>query len=554
MPRAERSVQCDVLVIGGGAAALTAAVEARSRGAVVMVASKGKAGRSGNTVVAASQFSAVIPYEGSEDSPERHFQDSLAGGRGINDETLLRLFADQAGPRLLEAEQRGVKLLRSDGELVRRTPPGHTLPRGIPVDTGALPMAIGGLSITLPLRATADRVGVTFLDETPVIRLAVVDGEIRGALAMELGSGELLDIEARAVVVAAGGAGRIFANTNNTRDISGDSYSLMLEAGATLRDMEFVQFYPSQLTSPFKSVVISSLFGDGAVLRNRHGERFMPAYDPVNEDRATRDVMSQAIFYEVQKGNGIEGEVYMDCTAVAEEVLRKKYFGLVRDLRKQGVDPARDWLKVAPTTHFMMGGALVDGRCRTTVPGLFAAGEAAGGVHGANRLGGNALSETLVLGSVAGEAAAEHALARPPAPGTSVGLEIPPGGGAAVESLDEVRRELRKAMWDGASIVRSEVSLQSALATVRACSTETGRCSAKSAAETARVEETRLMCLAAKTIVLSAIARQESRGAHFREDFPASSDGWLGSNLVRLADGELRVQFVPKQGTVIRGI
>lgn len=553
MPKAERSVQCDVLVVGAGAAGLTAAIEARSRSAAVAVACKGKAGRSGNTVVAASQFSAVIPYEGSEDSPERHFLDSLTGGRGINDETLLRLFVDQAGPRLLEAEQRGVKLLRSNGELVRRTPPGHSQPRGIPVDNGAFPMTIGGLSITLPLRATADRMGVKFLDESPVLKLARMDGEIRGALAVDLAGEELVAVQAGAVVVAAGGAGRIFVRTNNTRDICGDSYGLMLDAGAALRDMEFVQFYPSQLTTPFKAVAISSLFGDGAVLRNRHGERFMPAYDPVNEDRATRDVMSQAIFYEIQKGNGIEGEVYMDCTAVAEEVLQKKYFGLVRDLRKQGVDPARDWLKIAPTTHFMMGGAVVDERCRTTVPGLFAAGEAAGGVHGANRLGGNALSETLVLGSVAGEAAAKYALkeaAMPPAP---VGWELPPDGGDGIELLDEVRRELRKAMWDGASIVRSGESLRSALATVRACAAEPGRCSADSAAEMARVEETRLMCLTAESVVLSAIARQESRGAHFREDFPSSSERWLGSNLVRLAGGELHLEFVPKQGTGVRG-
>ena len=554
MLKAERSIQCDVLVVGGGAAGLTAAIEARSRGATVALACKGKAGKSGNSVVAASQFSAVIPYEGSEDSPEQHFRDSLTGGRGINDETLLRLFVDRAGPRLLEAEQRGVKLLRSSGELVRRTPPGHSYPRGIPVDTGTFPMANAGLSITLPLRATAERMGVTLLDDIPVMKLALVDGELRGGQAIDLDRGDLVTIHARAVVIAAGGAGRIFARTNNTRDVCGDSYSLMLEAGATLRDMEFVQFYPSQLTKPFKTVVISSLFGDGAVLRNRHGERFMPAYDPVNEDKATRDVMCQAMFYQVQKGNGIDGEVYMDCTAVAEEVLQKKYFALVRDLKKRGVDLARDWVKVAPTTHFVMGGAVVDEHCHTTVPGLFAAGEAAGGLHGANRLGGNALSDTLVTGGVAGEAAAEHALKRASAPSVASGWEPPREGGTSIDVLDEVRHELREAMWGGASIVRSEASLQSTLATVRACAAEASRCSAESAVETARMEETRLMCLAAEAIVLSAIARQESRGAHFREDFPGSSDGWLGSNLIRLADGELRVQFVPKQRTVIRGI
>ena len=546
MLKAERSVQCDVLVVGGGAAGLTAAIEARSRGATVAVACKGKAGRSGNTVVAASQFSAVIPYEGSEDSPDQHFRDSLTGGRGINDETLLRLFVDRAGPRLLEAERLGVKLLRSNGELVRRTPPGHSYPRGIPVDTSAFPISNAGLTITLPLRATVERSGVILLDDAPVMKLTTVDGEIRGAQAMDLNRGVLVTIQARAVVVAAGGAGRIFARTNNTRDVCGDSYGLMLDAGADLRDMEFVQFYPSQLTKPFKSVVISSLFGDGAVLRNRHGERFMPSYDPVNEDRATRDIMSQAMFYELQKGNGVEGEVYMDCNAVGDEVLQKKYFSLVRDLRKRGVDLARDWVKVAPTTHFMMGGALVDARCQTTVRGLFAAGEAAGGLHGANRLGGNALSDTLVTGGIAGEAAAEYAESASPAPMADSVWEPAQEGGSRIDVLEEVRRELRRAMWDGASIVRYEGSLQSALHTVQECASEVRRCSADTAVEAARIEETRLMCLTAESVVLSALARKESRGAHFREDFPSPSEQWLGSNLIRLTGGELSVEFAPK--------
>ncbi|MHB1160162.1 MAG: FAD-dependent oxidoreductase [Chloroflexota bacterium] len=544
--RPQQVVECDVLVIGGAASGLTAAIEAAEGGASVLLACKGKAGRSGNTVVAGCQFAAVVPYPGSEDSTEQHFQDTLVGGRGINDELLLRLFATRGGPQLLKIEEWGVRLLRSDGELVRRTPPGHKYPRGIPADSDALPVPTAGLAITLPLRARAERLGVRFLEDAPVLRLTVRDGEVCGALAMDMAKEETLLVKSRAVVVAAGGAGQIFANTNNTRGIVGDSYGLLLQAGATLRDMEFVQFYPSQMNSPFKTVIASPLFADGAVLRNRHGERFMPLYDPVNQDLATRDVMCQAIFYELQKGNGVQGEVFMDCTAVSEAVFQRKYGPLVRDLRKRGVDPGREWIRVTATTHFFMGGALVDGRCFTGVPGLFAAGEAIGGIHGANRLSGNALTETIVTGAIAGEASAQYARGRSRIPETvepSVTLELAGGDGGLLEAA---RIELRKAVWNGASIVRSADSLDSTLATVEECLSAVDRSAAWTASQAARREETRLMALTAKAVILSALGRRESRGAHFREDYPSPEDRWMGSNTVRLTSEGLKVEFVPK--------
>ncbi len=542
----DQSVECDVLVIGAAAAGLTAAIEARLRGASVLVACKGKAGRSGNTIIAGSQFAAVVPYTGSEDSPEQHFQDTLAGGRGVNDEDLLRVVVTRGGSQLLRLEGWGLKLLRSEGELVRRTPPGHRYPRGLQTDNAAFPVPTAGLSITLPLRKKAEEVGVRFLEEAPVLRLVVAEGEVCGAIAMDLAREEPLLIEACSVLVAAGGAGQIFANTNNTRGIAGDSCGLLLEAGATLRDMEFVQFYPCQMNNPFKTVIANPLFSEGAVLRNRHGEHFMPLYDPVNQDRTTRDVMCQAIFYELQKGNGLQGEIYMDCTAVSEATFQKKYFPLVRDLRRQGVDPARDWLRVTATTHFLMGGAQVDRRCFTGIPGLFAAGEAVGGVHGANRLSGNALTETISTGAVAGEAAAEYARARslvPEPSATSLALE---SGDREGKSAEAARTELRKAMWNGAGIVRSESSLRATLSTAQACLAAVENCSAPTAALLARREETRLMALVAEVVVLSALARQESRGAHFRQDFPAAQEGWLGNNLVRLTPEGPKVEFVRK--------
>jgi succinate dehydrogenase/fumarate reductase flavoprotein subunit len=541
----EQTIDCDVLVVGGSGAGLTAAIEARERGAEVVVAVKGKAGRSGNSVVSGSQFCAVVPFPGGEDSVDQHYQDTLKGGKYVNDEQLLRVFVDRAGPQVLKLEEWGVTLLRSDGELIRRRPPGHTYPRGIPVVIGSHPYTVGGLAVTIPMRETAERMGVRILDEAPVIQLALHEGEVWGAVAANLGGGELVAIRAKAVVVAAGGAGQLFSNTNNTRGISGDSYGLMLQAGAALRDMEFVQIYPTQMYRPFKLSVTTSLFGDGAVLRNSRGERFMPAYDPAG-DMATRDVMSQAIFYEVQKGNGVDGGAYVDCTAVPETAFQAKYQQVARDLQKHGIDPARDWLKVVPTVHFMMGGAVVDTRCFTGVPGLFAAGESVGGVHGANRLSGNALAEMIVFGAVAGETAAEYAKRRGSLPEVSPSLPEP-GGDGDRESLDAMKARLRAAMWEGAGIVRSEGTLKSTLAVVRECAEAVEEWGAGTVSDLAQREEARLSCLAAEAIVRSALARHESRGAHFREDFPSADERWLGSNRVWLEDGAVRVKFVPKQ-------
>ncbi len=546
MEKVDQTVRCDVLVIGGAVAGMTAAIEARSRGADVLIAAKGRVGRSGNVIVAGGQFSTVVPYPGCEDSPEHHFQDSLEGGCGLNDERLLRILASEGGTQLLKLEEWGVPFLRVDGELVRRMPPGHRYARGIPADISAFPSTVGSQAITLPIRKTALRLGVRFLERAPVVRLLLSEGRVRGALLIDLERGQPVLVEAGAVVVAAGGGGRLYSNTNNTRDVSGDSYAFLLQAGATLRDMEFVQYYPVQMTSPYRAVVNAAAGADGAVLRNRQGEAFMHRYDPVNGEKATRDVMSRAIFSEVEKGDGIDGQVYYDWTGVPSDAVERKYGLFARELRKHGVDLSRDWIKVGTATHFFMGGAVVDERCDTGVPGLYAAGEAVGGVHGANRLGGNALVEAMVFGPIAGRSAAEFAA------GEGRHLEIPRCfEGIAVSEgvaspVEEIRVALREAMWKGASIVRSEASLQSALATVRECSAALVGSPASSWMEVARREEMRLMRLTAESIVLSALARLESRGAHYRDDYPSTEERWLGSNHVRLAESGLEVEFVPK--------
>jgi succinate dehydrogenase/fumarate reductase flavoprotein subunit len=535
-------LQCDVLIIGGGATALVAALEARKKVDDVVIVCKGKVGRSGNTIVSAAQFAVSDP--GSPDSIEQHFQDTLLGGQGINDEALVQLLASQVGHRVRDLEGYGVPFVRAKGELRRQLAPGHSSPRCISVQAGDYPQAIQGLSITLPLLKQVVSRGVRLIERTPIIKLLVEESQVCGAIGLDVESQRAIVLQAKAVVLACGGGGQIFALTDNTLDVSGDSYTLALEAGATLRDIEFVQFYPACMTSPLKTIIPTRLFAQGAVLRNKAGERFMPRYDPDRAEMATRDVMSRAIFLEMLR-TGEQG-VHLDCTQMPPDVFEQQYRTLMRALQKRGLDLQKDYLTISPAVHFIMGGVKINSRCQSTVPGLYVAGEAAGGLHGANRISSNALSETIVFGAIAGRQAASCAKetkgSTPPV--TGMGLVVHPRKGNL--SLREVKEALRRIMWEGASIVRSEESLQEASLKVRGCRLALGKCSVSTFAHVVELLQIQRMSITAEALVASAFLRTESRGAHYREDYPSSDERWLGSLHVAKAADQLEVNFVAK--------
>lgn len=538
-------IQCDVLVIGGASTALVAALEARKQVEDVLVVCKKKVGRSGNTIVSGAAFSVCVSSPDNPDSPEQHLQDTLKGGVGINDPVLARMLVEDGGQAVLALEQYGVKLLRSDGSLVLRTPPGHSRPRSIPTDLREYAHATQGLSITMPLAESAKERGIRVLTDTPVQRLLVRDGVVCGALAVESASGSQILISAKAVILAAGGGGHLFAQTNNTLDMTGDSFALALEAGAALRDMEFIQFYPTRSTSPIHTNISSSLFGEGAVLRNLLGERFMPSYDP-KADMATRDVTSRAIFSEVQAGRGVEGGVCMDLSAVPLAKLELKFPEILKLLRGHDINTAKQWLVVSPAAHFIMGGAWIDSRCRTDIAGLFAAGEAAGGVHGANRLAGNALPETVVFGFRAGYEAAAYAgrLNRTPEP-AACDFELPPVTPGNT-SVAEVKAKVRQVLWDYAGLVREEEGLKRGQTALQECQEALFTCRVESPADQVAYLEVRRMMQVGKAIMATALARQESRGAHYRRDYPRRNDEmWCGSSRVEKIGDSLKVSFVP---------
>jgi succinate dehydrogenase/fumarate reductase flavoprotein subunit len=542
-------IKCDVLIIGGALTALVAALEARKWVGDVVVACKKKVGRSGNTIVSGAAFSVYVPSPGNPDSVEQHLQDTLEAGAGINDPALARILAEEGGQAVLALEKYGVRLLRSDGSLVRRIPPGHSRPRSIPTDLREYAHNTRGLSITIPLLESTGERGIRILTHTPVRKLLVKEGTVCGALAIDARSGSQILISAKAVILASGGGGRLFEHTNNTLDMTGDSFALALEAGAALRDMEFIQFYPTRAISPVRANISSPLFGEGAVLRNLHGERFMLRYDP-KADMATRDVMSRAIFSEVLAGRGVEGGVYMDLSAVQRTSLELKFPTTLKLLQAHGIDPDKQWLVVSPAAHFIMGGGWIDSRCMTGIAGLFAAGEAAGGVHGANRLAGNALTETVVFGFKAGYEAAAYAKRLRGVPELlATGLEMPSVRRGSV-TVAEVKAQLRRTLWNCAGLVRTEAGLTKGQAEVQGCEEALSVCQVESPADQAAYLEVSRMVQVGKVIIAASLSRQESRGAHYRSNYPDRDDiKWLGSSCAEKYGDILKIRFVPQRAS-----
>ncbi len=518
------TVHSEVLVVGGGLAGLAAAVEARRAGRDVLVVCKRKPGRSGNTLVAACNISGVFTGQG--DTVEGFVQDTLWSGKNIGDRGLVETLAVDSGGGVDFLQRLGVRFLRQDGRLQCRLAPGHGHPRTICTERRGLPVQTAGLSLTLPLLAEAERLGVRFLEGTAVVSLSRNAGRVSGAFAADR-RGSLVHIGAGATVLACGGGGRLYANSNNTREMTGDGFALAFRAGAVLRDLEFIQFHPAMGVSPVRVILPTTLFGDGAVLRNRYGERFLLQSVSGGEKVAGRDQMSRAVHQEIEAGRGVPGGVLLDLAEVPADLVATRYADLWRLLGRKGGDPWHHPVTVALAVHFIMGGVVIDRNGSTTVPGLYAAGEVVGGVHGANRLGGNALMEALVFGRRAGTAAAADCI-EPPAL-----CEVPRGlQGAArpcpLETLHDVCAEVRSLLWLGAGVVRSGALLGLALGRWHAASE---RLSCFDGAEDPLLwSQAANMLTASRLILESALFRCESRGAHYRSDYPALDDEqWLGS-------------------------
>jgi len=547
--------ETDVLIVGGGLAGLRAAIAASEGGARVTVACKRKSGKSGNTIVSEGGISVGSPNVDPEDSLECHYEDTLRSGKGLCDPRLTRLLAENSEKEVFALTRFGVVFGRDqEGNLLRGQPPGHTKRRSVRTESGHLPKNARGLSITEPLLKHGQKLGVTFLDRTPVLKILAREGVIYGALAMREEEERYLTIDAKAVILAAGGAGQIFASTNNTADITGDSYALALGAGASLRDMEFPQFYPNWGISPFRCTISSVMMGDGARFRNAAQEAFMSRYYPQARDMATRDQTSLALFREMQEGRGVDGGVYLDASGVEREVLETKYLHLCEAMRKLGMEFGRDPVIVTPVVHHYMGGIVVNENLESGIAGLYAAGEACGGTHGANRLSGNAYCECIVFGAISGARAAEFAKGRDrPAPADESFADSSPTGDFREDGFDlaDLRRELKNILWTKNGIIRTGDTLRSALEEVMRIREILAGGNLKRPDSLTRYHEMWNMLDTAEAAVRSALMREESRGSHFREDFPEQDDeNWLGSVFVRNAGDSMESWFEPAAATI----
>lgn len=521
----------DVLIIGGGIAGLCAAIEARKTGCRVLLASKGRPGRSGNSVLAAGNISAAPSADPDEVAGFR--QDILWAGRQIGDPQLAQALAEDSAAAIDFLQQLGVEFYPPGQVPLRKMIPGHGQPRTLASWQPGLPPQTAGLALTLPLLAAAEAAGVEFLQRAMALDLSVEAGQVAGASFL-LADGSLTSVVAKATVLASGGGGRLFANSNNTREMTGDGFALAYRAGAVLRDLEFIQFHPAMGLEPVRTILPTTLFGDGAVLRNRYGEAFLGRTISGGEKVAGRDEMSRAIVEEIAAGRGVRGGVFLDLSGLSAENAQGRYRDLWTLLQRRGGDPARNWPLVGVTVHFLMGGMVIDRHGCSTLAGLFGAGEVCGGLHGANRLGGNGLMEACVFGRRAGISAAARAGTIPLPAGVAAPNWLT--GGTARIDLGQIRTAAIETLWAGAGVVRSEPGLTSALQRIDQLSQQFAAGDGKDApwlwAQTRNILEV------APLILQAAQRRQESRGAHYRTDYPALEEAWRGSlQLRRGAEG-----------------
>lgn len=561
-----KRISTDILILGSGGAGLFAALHAHQQAPElsITVAVKGLLGKCGCTRMVQGGYNVALAPG---DSVERHFMDTIEGSKWLSNQELSWTLVSQAIERIHELENElGCFFDRnSDGTVHQKAFAGQTFDRT--VHKGDLT----GIEIINRLAEQVWSRGIERLEEHRAVELIKTpDGQsLAGVLMIDMRSGQFLFVQAKAVLLATGGGPTMYRFHTPSGDKSCDGLAMALRAGLPLRDMEMVQFHPTGLlagahTRMTGTVLEEGLRGAGGWLLNGDKQRFMAHYDP-REERATRDIVSRSIFAEMRAGRKTpNGGVYIQMSHLGPDRVRKQFKGMVDRCADCGFDLAGDLVEVVPTAHYMMGGLIFQPDCRTPLTGLFAAGEDTGGVHGANRLGGNGVANSTVFGGIAGDSMArwarENPALRPPDEDAILRAidshEAPLRQSAA--SLEPIREALYQCMWEDVGILRTAEGLARAEATLEELETALNQTGVGDGDRSYNLGwhdwlNLKNLLSVSRVITRAALARENSRGAHFREDFPDTGSLEESSyTLSRLVDGQLLLSQEPVLFTRVR--
>jgi succinate dehydrogenase / fumarate reductase flavoprotein subunit len=546
----------DVLVLGSGGSGLRAAIAAADAGAKTGLVCKSLLGKA-HTVMAEGGLAASLGNVAPEDNWSTHFQDTMFGGKYLNNWRMAELHAREAPDRARELERWGAVFDRTpDRKMSQRAFGGHTYKRLVHIGDRT------GLELIRTMQDKTVHSNVDIFMETTITRL-LKDGErVVGAFGYKRPSGEQVTFSAKALVVATGGGGRIYKITSNSQDCTGDGYALAYEAGAEMVDMEFIQFHPTGMVFPpgvAGLLVTEAVRGEGGILRNNLGERFMEKYDPKRMELSTRDVVARSIYTEVKEGRGTpHGGAYLDVSHLDSDYVRRKLPSMYDQFMElAGVDITKEPMQVGPTCHYFMGGIKVDAENgETRVPGLFATGEASGGMNGANRLGGNSLGDLLVFGRRAGEGAAGVAakvenVSIPQDEIAAAQAEVELFlNGPGTENPFQMHKELQTIMGDGAGIFRDKEGLTEAIDKLESLEGRVGNLKSP----TNRIDynpgwqlcrEVKNMLTVSLMIARGALMREESRGGPRPLDVTPKNDNRGEDNIVTHNAGDKDMVLTP---------
>ena len=545
----------DVLVVGAGGAGMYSAIAAARRGASVVLLDKSLIGRGGATVMAQMTVAAAVSQQEPDDWTV-HFQDTVTAGRGLCNEALSALLCREGPERILEMEQWGTRWARENGHIKQEAAPGHSRRRCCYVD-----FLNTGPAVAATLRRKVSEISkIRRVSNLAVIEILTKQGRAVGAAGLNLSDGEIVTFQAKAVILAAGGLTKLYARNSASANMGGEAYAMALRAGAELVDMEFVQFFPIGHLAP-RLVGMDPIMWDpfryklGGKLLNGRFEEFVDRYggSDFGKYTATRDLAAYSILKEVEAGRGSpHGGAYIDFRHIPEAQLRAAFGPVVDRLLTNGIDLTKTPVEVGPMAHYHMGGVRVDANMETRIGGLYAAGEAVGGANGANRLSGNAITEALVFGERAGSSAAAESAKftcvdwgpKLAAPAIELGKVLRSGHSKLGRTPAELQAELQDLMWEKAGPFRTGVKLAALLERVKGMRHEELPYLSIGSDASFNLSlqdwfELRAMLIAAEAVVTSALAREESRGAHQREDFPDADESFLKNQVLELSGEEL---------------